>query len=265
MTLPGGFGAHNPSVCLAGDVRRVVILGATKGMGRALARKMAERGDRVFLLGRNEDDLRTSAADIDARAAGTAAGYARCDLESPDTFAPALEQAEAALDGLDVVVVTAALFAPQEALEADPVLMHRLLSANFTNTILFCELARRRLLARGGGTLCVFSSVAGERGRKPVVLYGASKAGLTRYLEGLDHKYRSQGLVTVCVKPGFVRTSMTAGLSAPPFAGDPEPVADRVVRAIDHGQPVVYAPAMWFAIMLVIRSLPRFIMRRIGF
>jgi short-subunit dehydrogenase len=58
---------------------------------------------------------------------------------------------------------------------------------------------------------------------------------------------------------------MTAGLSAPPFAGDPEPVADRVLRAIDRGQPVVYAPAMWFAIMLVIRSLPRFIMRRIGF
>jgi hypothetical protein len=51
----------------------------------------------------------------------------------------------------------------------------------------------------------------------------------------------------------------------PPFAGDPEPVADRVLRAIDRGQPVVYAPAIWFAIMLVIRSLPRFIMRRIGF
>ena len=264
MTLPGGFGAPNPSVCLAGDVRRVLILGATKGMGRALARKMAERGDRVFLLGRNEEDLRTSAADIEARAAA-AAGFARCDLESPDTFAPALDHAEAALDGLDVVVVTAALFASQDALEADPALMRRLLTANFTNTIVFCELARRRLLARGGGTLCVFSSVAGERGRKPVVLYGAAKAGLTRYLEGLDHKYRSQGLVTVCVKPGFVRTSMTAGLSAPPFAGDPEPVADRVLRAIDRGQPVVYAPAIWFAIMLVIRSLPRSIMRRIGF
>jgi len=234
-------------------------------MGRALARKMAERGDRVFLLGRNEDDLRTSTADIEARSAGAAAGYARCDLERPETFAPALERAEAVLDGVDVIVVTAALFASQDALEADAELMRRLLAANFTNTILFCELARRRLLARGGGTLCVFSSVAGERGRKPVVLYGASKAGLTRYLEGLDHKYRSQGLVTVCVKPGFVRTSMTSGLSAPPFAGDPEPVADRVLRAIDRGQPVVYVPAIWCAIMLVIRSLPRFVMRRIGF
>jgi NAD(P)-dependent dehydrogenase (short-subunit alcohol dehydrogenase family) len=233
-------------------------------MGRALARKMAARGDRVFLLGRSEEDLRTSVTDLEARATGAAAGYAACDLEDPETFASALDQAESALGGMDVVVVTAALFAPQDALEADAVLMRRLLSANFTNTVVFCELARRRLMMRGG-TLCVFSSVAGERGRKPVVLYGAAKAGLTRYLEGLDHKYRSQGLVTVCVKPGFVRTSMTAGLTAPPFTGDPEPVADRVLRAIDRGQPVVYAPAIWFAIMLVIRSLPRFIMRRIGF
>ena len=264
MTLTGASGAHNPCAYLDGDVRRVVVLGATKGMGRALARKMAGRGDRVFLLGRSHEDLRTSVTDLEARAAGTVAGYAACDLEHAETFAPALDQAESALGGIDVVVVTAALFASQDALEADAALMRRLLSANFTNTVVFCELARRRLMPRGG-TLCVFSSVAGERGRKPVVLYGAAKAGLTRYLEGLDHKYRSQGLVTVCVKPGFVRTSMTAGLSAPPFAGDPEPVADRVLRAIDRGQPVVYAPAIWFAIMLVIRSLPRFIMRRIGF
>ena len=103
--------------------------------------------------------------------------------------------------------------------------------------MLFCEEARRRLLARGGGTLCVFSSVAGERGRKPVVLYGAAKAGLSRYLEGLDHGSGRQGLKTVCVKPGFVRTSMTAGLPEPPFAGDPEGVARTVLRAIDRGTP----------------------------
>ena len=91
------------------------------------------------------------------------------------------------------MVVTAGAFASQEALEADPALLRRVLSVDFGHTVLFCEEARRRLLARGGGTLCVFSSVAGERGRKPVVLYGAAKAGLTRYLEGLDHRYHGAG------------------------------------------------------------------------
>lgn len=99
----------------------------------------------------------------------------------------------------------------------------------------------------------------GERGRKPVILYSASKAGLSRYLEGLDHKFRSQGLKTVCVKPGFVKTGMTAGLAPPPFAGKHEGVARDILKAIDRGAPVVYSPGVWRYIMMVIRTLPRFV------
>lgn len=244
----------------------VVILGATRGMGRALARRMAERGDALFLLGRDSVELQKSARDLEVRGQeGTRVGFATCDLEKAETFVPALDAATRALPRIDAVVVTAGLFATQMQLEADAALTERLLSANFTNTIAFCEEARRRLLALGGGTLCVFSSVAGERGRKPVILYGAAKAGLTRYLEGLDHKFRARGLRVVCVKPGFVKTSMTEGLPAPPFAGEPQAVAAAVVRAIDRGQPVVYAPAIWRVIMAAIRVLPRAVMRRVEF
>ena len=248
-------------------MKKVAILGATKGMGRALARQLAARGVDLCLLGRDAEDLARSARDLEARTgrAAGAIGVAVCDLERPDGFGAALDAAEAALSGLDGVVVTAGLFATQDQLEADPELTRRLLTVDFANTVVFCEEARRRLLARGGGTLCVFSSVAGERGRKPVVLYGAAKAGLTRYLEGLDHKFRARGLRTICVKPGFVRTSMTEGLKAPPFAGDPEAVAVQVLRAIDGGRPVVYVPGIWALIMFVIRALPRFVMRKIGF
>jgi short-subunit dehydrogenase len=121
------------------------------------------------------------------------------------------------------------------------------------------------MLARGGGTLCVFSSVAGDRGRKPVGIYGASKAGLSHYLESLDHKYREDGLVTICVKPGFVKTGMTEGLKPPPFAGEPDAVARQVVRAIDRGTPLIYAPTIWRLVMMVIQNLPRVVMRRVGF
>jgi len=246
---------------------RVAILGATRGMGRALGRRLAARGDALFLLGRDQAELERSARDLEVRAAKPAGsvGAAACDLERPEEFAPALTRAEEALGGLDAVVVTAGLFATQDRLESDAELARRLLTVDFANTVVFCEEARRRLLARGGGTLCVFSSVAGERGRKPVILYGAAKAGLTRYLEGLDHKFRAAGLRVVCVKPGFVKTGMTEGLRPPPFAGEPEEVAARVVAAMDRGTPVVYAPGMWALIMLVIRMLPRFVMRRIGF
>jgi decaprenylphospho-beta-D-erythro-pentofuranosid-2-ulose 2-reductase len=242
-----------------------VLLGATSGMGRALSRLLAERGDSLFILGIPADDLTRSARDLEERGAKGPVGTLECDLLNPSGFDAALARADDALGGFDTVVVTAGLFASQERLEADSEFCRKLLAANFTNTVLFCEAARKRLLARGGGTLCVFSSVAGERGRKPVVLYGAAKAGLSHYLEGLDHKFRAQGLVTVTVKPGFVKTSMTEGLKPPPFAGEPEGVARQVLRAIERGTPVVYAPPPWALVMLVIRALPRFVMRRIGF
>jgi short-subunit dehydrogenase len=245
---------------------RVAILGGTKGMGRALARRLAARGDRIHLLGRDADDLARGAADLQARMPdGGAVTCSLCDLEQPGTFAPAVEQASSALGGFDTFVITAAMFAPQPRLEQDRDFTRRLLTVNFANTIVLCETVREYLLARGGGTLCVFSSVAGDRARKPVVLYGASKAGLTAYLDGLDHKFRAAGLRTICVKPGFVRTAMTEGLPEPPFTTGPDEVAGRVVRAIDQGTPVVYAPSIWGLVMLVVRSLPRAVMRRVRF
>jgi short-subunit dehydrogenase len=246
---------------------KVALLGATKGMGRALGRLLVDKGHEVCLLGRDETDLARSARDLEVRGNRPARSIsiALCDLARPETFSPALDVAEKATGALDTVVVTGALFATQEELEADPALTARMLTANFTGTVLFCEEARKRLLARGGGTLCVFSSVAGERGRKPVILYGAAKAGVSRYLEGLDHKFRERGLKVVTVKPGFVKTGMTAGLPVPPFAGEPEGVAKTVLDAIDRGRPVVYAPRMWGPVMFVIRLLPRFVMRKIGF
>lgn len=245
---------------------KAVILGATKGMGRAIARQAAARGDAVFLLGRSEADLERSASDCGARGPeARTVGHALCDLEDPESFGAALDAADEALGGFDTVIVTAGLFGTQEQLEADTVRLRALLTVNFAHTILFCEAARTRMMERGGGVLCVFSSVAGDRGRKPVVLYGASKAGLSAYLEGLDHRYRESGLVTVCVKPGFVRTGMTQGLKPPPFAGEPGAVATRVLRAIDRKRAQVYAPAIWAWVMWVIRLLPRFVMRKVGF
>jgi len=244
---------------------KVMFVGATRGMGRSLARLMAARGDALCLLGRNTEALERSARDLEIRGAQGQVTTVACDLADETSIIPAVESADAALDGFDTAVVTAGAFASQEKLEQDAALRSRLLTINFTNTIQLCEALRVRLLERGGGTLCVFSSVAGERGRKPVGIYGASKSGLSHYLECLDHRYRTAGLVTVTVKPGFVKTSMTEGLDPPPFAGEPDGVARRVLQAMDRGWPVVHCPAIWRCVMLVIRLLPRAVMRRIGF
>jgi decaprenylphospho-beta-D-erythro-pentofuranosid-2-ulose 2-reductase len=245
---------------------KAVIVGGTSGMGRAIARLLAERGDSTFLLGIGDDDLVRSAADLQARhPRRIETGTAICDLEHPEQFAGALDAADDALGDFDTVIVTAAMFASQEALEADVELTRRLVTVNYANTVVLCEHARKRLIARGGGHLVVFSSVAGDRGRKPVAIYGSSKAGIATYLEAMDHKFHAAGLSVLCVKPGFVKTAMTAGLKPPPFAGEPDDVAKAVVRAMDRGTPVLYAPGIWALVMLVIRWLPRFVMRRIAF
>ncbi len=243
---------------------KVVFLGATRGMGLALARRMVERGDELYLLGRDAEALERAARDLEVRG-GRKVTYGLCDLDGEAAaFSGILDAAEEVLAGFDTVVVTAAVFDTQERFEEDRDLRDRLLRVNFTNTIHFCEEARRRLLARGGGTLCVFSSVTAERARKPVVLYGATKAGLSYYLEGLDHRYRADGLKTVTIVPGFVKTDMTAGLDPAPFAVRPGEIVPAILRAIDRGRPRVYVPGIWRLVMFVIRNLPRSVMRRMA-
>jgi decaprenylphospho-beta-D-erythro-pentofuranosid-2-ulose 2-reductase len=245
---------------------KAVVLGGTSGMGRALARKLAARGDELFLLGNEPEELERSARDLSTRhAARASVGHALCDLERPEGFGAALDAADAALGGFDTMIVTAARFASQAELEQDHELARRLVTVNYAYTVVFCEHVRERLLARGGGRLTVFSSVAGDRGRKPVGIYGSSKAGLSVYLEALDHKYHAAGLSVLCVKPGFVKTAMTAGLKPPPFAGEPDQVAADVLAAMDRKQPLLYTPRIWALVMLVIRLLPRFVMRKIAF
>jgi short-subunit dehydrogenase len=234
-------------------------------MGRALARLMAERGDALCLLGRDAGELEAAARDLLARGARGPVSTARLDLAESAGFAAALDAADRALAAFDTLVVTAGDFAPQESLERDPARLERLLDVNFTATAVLCQQAAERLAGRGGGTVCAFSSVAGDRARRSNYLYGASKAGLSAVLEGLHLEYADRGVRVICVRPGFIRTAMTAGLPVPPFAGEPDAVARVVLRAVDRGTPVVYAPPIWRFIMLVIRMLPRAVMRRVRF
>ena len=244
---------------------KVALVGASRGMGRALARLMAERGDALCLLGRDTGELETSARDLLARGARGPVTTARLDLAEVTGFATALDAADRLVGGFDTLVLTAGDFAPQDGLEGNAARLERLLDLNFTAAAVLCQQAAERLAGRGGGTICAFSSVAGDRARRSNYLYGASKAGLSAFLEGLHLAFADRGVRVVCVRPGFVKTAMTAGLPVPPFAGEPDTVARVVLRAIDRGTPVVYAPPIWRWIMLAIRLLPRAVMRRAKF
>ena len=243
---------------------KVAILGATRGIGRCLAEQLADRGDEVFLLGRDTDAVAQLSKQLEDRGASGSVDSARCDLADEGTFESALGAAGAKLGRLDMLVMTAGVFATQADLGNDQDRVRELLQLNVTNTIAFCEAARRVLVEQGGGTLCVFSSVAGERPRKPLLVYGATKAALTYYLDALDLTWRDAGLKVVTVKPGFVHTDMTAGLDPPPFAAGPEEVARVVLRDLGRGKRVIYAPPVWRYVMALIRAIPRPLFRRLS-
>src|SRR5262247_732353 len=234
-------------------------------MGRALARGLAERGDALFLLGRDPREMDLSARDLESRGAAAPVGHGSLDLARPEGFAGALDAAERALTRIDALVVTGGAFESQDDLSRDPARLEALLHANFTGTVLLCQQAAERLAARGGGLICAFSSVAGDRARRSNYLYGASKAGLSAFLDGLGLAYGDRNVRVICARPGFVKTGMTAALPVPPFASEPDAVARVVLRALDRGAPVVYAPPIWRWVMLPICLLPRALMRRIRF
>ena len=159
---------------------KAVLLGASRGMGRALARLLAARGERLFLLEHVAEDLERSARDLEIRGAQPPVRTAYCDLLQPDSFAPALDQAQRELDGFDTVVVTSGLYATQEELENDRQLTARLLAADFTNTVLFCEEARKRLLAQSDSPLRERKSVRRSVtviGHAVRVQFGGGRAG----------------------------------------------------------------------------------------
>ena len=237
---------------------KVAVLGGTRGIGRALSQQLVARGDSVCLLGRDATTLAAAATE-----AGPDVSHAVCDLADARSFRPALEVADAALNGLDTVIVTAAAFATQEVLSGSAAAAREIMDIDFTQTIAFCEVARDVLAGRPGATLCVTSSVSGDRPRASVLIYGAAKAGLSYYLDGLELTAQEHGVRVVCVKPGFVHTDMTAGLEAPPFAGQPDEVAETILRGIDRGSRVIYAPPIWRWVMLAIRSIPRPLFRRL--
>ena len=193
-------------------------------------------------------------------------GVALCDLERPETFVPALDAAAAGLGGLDTVVVTGGMFATQEKLEADPELARRLLTVDFANTVVFCEEARRRLLrARRRNAVCL------QLGRRRA---RAQAGHPLRRRQGGAHPL-SRGSGPQVPRAGAAHRVREAGFRAHRHDRGPAPAAVRRragrrgrpgrCRAIDRGQPVVYAPGIWALIMLVIRWLPRFVMRKIGF
>lgn len=236
-------------------MNRVLIIGATSAIAEAVAREFAQRGDALYLLGRDSQRLEAIAADLRVRgAAQVETGV--LDVSATAAHAAALERAQVVLDGLDIALIAHGTLPDQRACEASVDLALREFDLNARSTIALCTQIASELERRRAGTLAVISSVAGDRGRASNYVYGAAKAAVSTFLSGLRQRLRPAGVHVLTIKPGFVDTPMTVAFPKGPLWATPAQVGSAIHRAILARQPVLYAPWFWWAIMTIIKALP---------
>lgn len=243
------------------EPRRVAIFGATSAIAQAVARQLAQRCDTLVLVGRNPERLEAVAADVRVRGAG-AVHTLVADLNDTGRHDGLVDEAWNALGGLDVALIAHGVLGRQKDAEASGEHLQEILASNFTSAASLAMRLAQRFERQGSGTLAAIGSVAGDRGRQSNYAYGAAKGGLAIFLDGLRHRLHASGVRVVTLKPGFVDTPMTRDFPKGPLWATPEQAAAAIVRAIDRGASVAYVPGFWRAILLVIRSLPEWVLFR---
>ena len=234
---------------------RVLIIGATSAIAEATARRLAERGDALYLVGRNETITAAIAADLTVRGSRQV-GFEALDANDFDAHEGMLERADAFLGGVDTVLIAHGTLSDQRACEASVELTLQELRTNALSVVALLTRIANRLTRKGAGTIAAISSVAGDRGRASNYVYGSAKALVSAFMSGLRQRLSKAGVAVVTLKPGFVDTPMTAAFAKGPLWASTERVAAGIVRALDRRSPTVYLPAFWRPIMLIVRAIP---------
>ncbi|WP_198148176.1 SDR family NAD(P)-dependent oxidoreductase [Elstera litoralis] len=244
--------------------RTWLILGASSPIARAFARLVAGQGARLILAGRDTDDLNRSAADLRLRGASAVVveSFDAEDMASLDALAASIPH-HASPGGLDIFLAFG-LMPEQKAMEADPALALRCLTATFTGAARLLLALAPMLEAGHAGRVIVLGSVAGDRGRFSNYIYGSAKAGLATFCSGLRARLFRSGVTLTFAKPGFLDTGMTWGLPGIFYAESPERAAATLLRAALKGKEELYVPGFWALIMLIIRSVPEKIFKKLS-
>jgi decaprenylphospho-beta-D-erythro-pentofuranosid-2-ulose 2-reductase len=244
-----------------GRVQSVLLVGGSSEIGLAIVRRLPRTEAAVVCLaGPDRPDMERAAAALRSE------GVARVEIVDFDACAAGDQAAvveAACADEPDVVIVATGYLGDQQVAERDPEAAMRIVDINFRGLVPLLVGIGQRLRAQGHGTLVVMSTVAGERPRLANYTYGAAKAGLDAFARGLAASLHGSGVQVVVVRPGFVRTRMSAHLKPAPFATTPDKVADAVAAAIDRGTRVIWVPGMLRWVMLVLRHLPESLFRRL--
>ena len=218
----------------------------------------------LVLVGRDLSRLERVAQDLKARSADSTVQTLTASFTDASAI-QALVTELAAQQVIDVALIAHGSLGDQTESQNDLQRCQQELETNGLSPVLFAEAFAQVMVKANHGTLAVIGSVAGDRGRKSNYVYGAAKGLVTRYVQGLQHRFAGTNVKVVLIKPGPTETPMTAALTANGAKmASVQEVAQGIVTAIEKGTPVAYVPGKWWLIMMVIRHLPRFIFNRMN-
>ncbi|SRR5258708_7560305 len=238
----------------------VLLLGAGSDIAVALARKFASSGHSVQLAARNAERLHPLQSDISIRYSVS------CTLHEFDAAQPESHPAFfASLPARpDISISIFGYLGDQTRAESDWQECQRILQVNYVGAVSILNIIANEYAARGQGIIVGISSVAGERGRQSNYFYGSAKAGFTAYLSGLRNRLFHKSVHVLTVQPGFVYTKMTENMPLPGLlTATPDQVAGAIVKAIEKKKNVLYVKWFWRWIMLVIKSIPEFLFKKL--
>lgn len=238
----------------------ILILGATSAIARGAAHAFARRGHALYLAGRDLAELERSALDLAIRY-GVPVRWGSFDAESYSTHAEFLNTVLEEMNGLTGVVLASGYMGDSVAarnFEAGA----RVISVNFTGAVSILSACAEYLEKRQSGFIIGITSVAGDRGRQSNYVYGAAKGALSLFLQGLRNRLYPAGVRVITVKPGFVDTAMTFGLPGLFLVASPSAIGERIAQCLEARSDVVYLPWFWRYIMLIIRTIPEAIFKR---
>ena len=245
-------------------MKRILIIGAVSAIAAACAREWAAQGAEFFLVGRNNEKLDQTAADLRARGAKAVAIHLM-DVTDFTAHHAMLESCMGVMQQIDIALIAHGTLPDQKACEQDVNLALREFANNGTSVIALMTLLGNQFEKQRCGTLAVISSVAGDRGRPSNYLYGTAKAAVSTFCDGMRVRLFKVGVHLIDIRPGFVDTPMTQGLPLPAMlVVKPEQVARSIVKGITQKVDVLYVPRFWVLIMLIIKLIPNVVFKRIN-
>jgi decaprenylphospho-beta-D-erythro-pentofuranosid-2-ulose 2-reductase len=239
-------------------MERVLVFGATSAIAAEVCALHAARGDRLLLVGRNEEKLRAVVARVGAESRVA-------DLARLDDNAALVADCVRALGGVDRVLIAHGELGDQLETERDAAAAIALITANFTSVVSLLVPLANEMETLQAGRIGVITSVAGDRGRPRNYTYGASKGALNVYLQGLRTRLYAAGVAVTTLKLGPVDTPMTVGHKKHALFGKADVVAKDIVAAMDENAAEVYVPSVWRLIMPIVRGTPERLFQKLSF